>query len=639
MFEKYENYIKIALALIMSKEHHKDYERVVKLARKYEILITGENTGELLKKYASRESEEAFKQRVELTSSITPAVSDSLIKPFQRASRTDKIKKHFDFKNKRKNQMIREMESSFYSGEANKVSNLDYWLKQRFLELSFTNPNAWIVLEWDKVEQNETPTPYPVEVYEDEAINFKYKKGSLEWLLVKKDIQIQTITKDKKIKNTKGEKYIWYGKEITLVFDETDDEIIKSGKIEIDPNYQILQEIGGKQYLLSVLEHRTGEVPAFRIGYKTDLKTKSKTYVNPFHSAMPYFDKSIKAVSEFDLTMTHHTFPQKLVYLDKCSGHLKEGCTSGVNHKGGVCQSCKGSGLMVHKSAQDVIALKKPATKEEMIPLDDLIAYKSPPIELVKFQKEYIESLEVSCHKAVYNSTFFVQAEIGKTATEADFNMQSIYDAIEPYTEKYSEVWKSIINIFSKIIAVPETDNFSLYHVFPANLNIKSLGTLLSDLEKAKDSGAPSFLIDALNKEIAEIVYMGDDDELKRYEMKRAFYPFNGKSPDEIAMLISSDFVSKDTKILYSNFDQIFNDLEKEIGKHFIYLSHAKQWEYVQAKIVAIAKEIEEEEPVIIKFREEVDADENRKDAPDDNNPLKGDGNSSNDFEDNNTDI
>lgn len=637
MFETYNDELNLALSFINSKEKHKFYDRVCKLARKYEILITGEDTGELLKKYATRETEEAFKQRIELTSSITPAISDSLIKPFQRASRTDKIKKNFDFKNKRKNQMIREMVNSFNSGESNKVSDLDYWLKQRFLELSFTNPNAWIVLEWDKAEPNQTPTPYPVEVYEDEALNFKFKKGNLQWLLVQKEVAVKTI-KDGLVKSKKGEKYIWYGKQVTIVCDELDDEFLKSGKLEILDNQEV-KDLLGKRYLITILEHKTGEVPAFRIGYKTDLKTKSKTFVNPFHSAMCWFDKSIKAVSEFDLTMTHHTFPQKLVYLDKCSGFQKEGCTSGINHKGNTCKSCKGTGLMVHKSAQDVIALKKPATKEEMIPLDDLIAYKSPPIDLVRFQKEFVDSLEISCHKAVYNSTFFVQAEIGKTATEADFNMQSIYDAIEPYTEKYSEVWKSIINLFSKIVAVPQTDNYTLYHVFPANLNIKSLGALLSDLEKANESGAPSFLIDSINKEIADVVYMGDDDELKRFETKRAFYPFNGKSPDEIAMLMTSEFVSQDTKILYSNFDQIFNDIEKEVGKHFIYLSHAKQWEYIQAKIVAINDEIKSGEPVMINFREQVDADENKGDAPDENNPSKGDGNSTNDFEEINSDI
>src|SRR5574344_907030 len=103
MFDKYQEQLKIATSLLRSGDKHKYYERVCKLARKYELLITGEDVGELLKRYVPREDENAFQQRVNLTSSITPAVSNTLIQPFQRVSRTDKVKKQFDYKNKAKN--------------------------------------------------------------------------------------------------------------------------------------------------------------------------------------------------------------------------------------------------------------------------------------------------------------------------------------------------------------------------------------------------------------------------------------------------------------------------------------------------------------------------------------------------------
>ena len=85
--------------------------------------------------------------------------------------------------------------------------------------------------------------------------------------------------------------------------------------------------------------------------------------------------------------------------------------------------------------------------KDEMIPLNDILVYKAPPIELVEFQNKYVKELKQEAHLAVYNSNMFITPDIqsAKTATEVDSNMEGIYDALEPFTEKYSKIWRLVV--------------------------------------------------------------------------------------------------------------------------------------------------------------------------------------------------
>jgi hypothetical protein len=85
----------------------------------------------------------------------------------------------------------------------------------------------------------------------------------------------------------------------------------------------------------------------------------------------------------------------------------------------------------------------------------------------------------------------------------------------------------------------------------------------------------------AINKEIAEILYEGDDVAETIYTVKQQFYPFNGLTPDDIAMLMGSQYVSEFTKVLYANFEAIFNDINME-DPAFWWWNLDKQWKKVE---------------------------------------------------------
>lgn len=597
--------ITTARTLITTSETHEHYDRVCKLAKEYNAHITGEGLGNYLKRYTIRESEDMFKQRLELTNSINPSITASLMKPFYKITRNNNVVKKFNFGNRLIDDRVATMINDFNGDKVDNTNGLDSWLNTRFVELTGADPNAFIVLEWDAVAPTETIKPRPFEVSSFEALNYEYKGQELQWLHCRVDIRYNKIVGGKVV-STAGYKWTYYGQGWTVTFEQVDTNYLNLISFELGA-MQELESISGRTYVRTAYETKLDYVPAFRVGYARDITTKGKTFLNPFSPAMPYLRKALKVTSELDITMTAHAFPQKMQYVEKCTGvSATETCNQGkcMSNGGATCKACNGSGYKTITTAQEAIYLPMPEAKEDFLPLNDLLVYKSPPIDLVQFQKDYLQSLKQDTHLAVYNSNMFLQtdAQFAKTATEVDSNMDGIYDTIQPYSEKCSKVWKFIVYTCAGLSGMDlQSDDFTLVHKYPADPKLKTLGLLLADLKAVNDSDAPSFTRDSINNDIAEILYTGDEEAMKKYRVRHSFYPFNGKNTEEVAMIMASNTVANKTKILYSNYEAIFADLERE-QPLFYDLIPSKQWELLDAMVDKYSEEIGGTEPTAIDF-------------------------------------
>lgn len=600
-------------SLVKTGKTHPDYKEVVELAEKLTILITGKNTAKLLRREVTRESIEAFVQRCQITKSITPAVAASVKIPFYKVARNQRIKAIIDLKNEAKQKVVEQMVNGFYGGANAKSKGMDYWLKTRFMDLTFTDPNAWVVIEWDTPQSKaDVIKPRPYEISAAEAVNFSVINEEILWLLCKKATVYNAGSGDK-IKEKAGFKFTLYEKDFTVTYQPVDKEYLDAMGFRTAPNQRLLDSVNTKQlYLETVNEPKIGFVPAIRVGYLRDLSTNSRTFANPFNDAMCYFDKSIKVVSEFDLTMTGHVFPQRIEYAPVCKGlSAQKKCNSGYFTDGTVCTVCHGSGFAGIKSAQDVLRLPMPekgTPNAEIIDLTKLVAYVTPSIELIQFQKDYIDDLGTKVHGAVFNSQVFVKKQGGgqdgsgqpiQTATENDNNMQSVYDALEPFTEKYSDTWKAFVTTCVLLTGQVIDDSVNVDHIFPADYKLKSADILLSELKTINDSGAPAFMKEICNNDLAEIQFQGDPLGLIKYRVKRRFFPFSGKSDDQIAISLSSPNVPRRSKILYENFELIFSNIEMTNPEFYTTPNRAKQSELVEAEIEKLKETIDAETPAM----------------------------------------
>jgi hypothetical protein len=610
--------IALAQEMIGTRSQNPYYERVCRLTDEYKALTTGENAEILLKQFVRREDNESFRQRLALTIFITPAIVSSLMKPFNKVSWNKKVKKYFEFDTDARNRTVEKMRDSFYGRKKSKNKGLDYWLKVRYPALSFIDPNAWLVIEWDApASQAEPIQPRPFEVSSHNAWDWLVENEETKWLWVHQDIAVnrmvktQGINKAQRIANgiystESGDKWTLYDTDYTLVYTEVDPEYLKSIGYVAAPNETFWRDpITKKNFSVKQYEPKLGFAPCFRVGYIADPETDSATFVNGWHEATPYLMKSVKTVSEMDLTMALHVFPQKMQYVQACPGYAVPNgkprrCNMGKDDEGNTCPACKGAGYKVHTSAQDALFFKFPeqgTTNAEVLDLEKLLVYKHPPTEILEFQFKYIASLEDSCRNAVFAKTQLTKTTAGTgpvTATETNVNSASVNEALHPFTEKVSDTWIEIIYTFGVLAGMPPSEDPNITCVFPANPNMKSLEELLADLKTANDSGAPPFLKDAINNDIAEIVYEGDDVGERMYWTKHQFYPFNGQTSEEVALAMASQYVSKFTKVLYSNFESIFNDIDLEnVG--FWFMTLEEQWPIVEAMVNEYIVDIEQD--------------------------------------------
>jgi len=543
--------------------HHKDYARTVLLADTYKKLITGENIASLLIQFTPRESKAQFEQRLRLTQSVTPAMSEKIINPFYKVSRIDNIQKELTWEkeNAERMELLHKTIETFYGDET-----LDDFMETRFTQLTFTDANAFLVVEFDEFNsKTENARPYPMEVSSREAINYQYKNNILQWLIVKKQITYKVINDGKMFKREGHQFRIYLPNEI-IVLNQVDSRL--KGRewsdiviTEIEESTKV--KINNQTFTVEVFSPKAGEVQAIRIGYKRDTETDGRTFVNPFHPALSRFMKSIKAVSEFDITTTAHVFPQKLQYVEACRGTEDSTCNSGKDINGKSCQSCGGSGIIIHKTASDSITLPLPKRKEDMMELDKLLVYKTPPVDLIRFQKEYSDDLEQKSLTDVFVSESLARITSNMTATEKVIDMESVYDTLLPYANKYSTVWKKMVRL-SATFTDTNKGGLIVRHNFPKDFKMKSVNALLNDLTEAKNSDAPEFLKTEIAQDIAVKIYANNPFALKKYKIKQQHIPFKGKTPMEIQLVVNSDLTPKDDKILYSNYESILTELEKE---------------------------------------------------------------------------
>ena len=162
--------LKTVKKLKANNKRHVDYVRTVDLASEYKAHVSGVGLGKYLKQFALREDDVMFAQRERLTNSISQSVASSLQKPFNKVARNKNIKSKFDLKgDKTREEIVKKMMVGFYGTNELNTRGLDYWLRNRFIELTFTDPNAFVVIEWKPKPENEAVEPYPYEITSENA--------------------------------------------------------------------------------------------------------------------------------------------------------------------------------------------------------------------------------------------------------------------------------------------------------------------------------------------------------------------------------------------------------------------------------------------------------------------------------------
>lgn len=570
------------LELVISKGiKHDQYAKTVEKAELYHKLFTGDGLDSLLKLYARREDDALFRQRIEITQHVVTTVVKGIMDVFYKVPRAlyNRVLTHAGNDSARTGKLEKSL-SKFYG-----QFSLDEWLGTRWLELNGADPNAFIVVEFGEFDNTKTiAEPYPFEVSSSMAVDYKYTNNILQYLIVKQDVN-------------KLERYTLYLGNQTIVYKQLDDSGNSfSSVVEGEHAGQdgTIVRLDNKIFqIIEPIPHNAGVVPARRVGTIRSVAKAGEEpiYLSLIDAAIPYLKKSMKTNSELDLVMSNMAFPIKISYVQVC-----DACEGEKIVEGKSCRSCDGTGKRHSTSAMETIevGMNGNLNGENMLNLEQMVAFKSPPTDIIKLMDEYVDKVTKRAKEIIFNSDVFTKNQIAETATKHTIDLQSVYDTLQPVFKNFSATWEHTAKLVASFTDLDK--DLVLSFTFNKDAKLKTKNELLQDLLLVNTAGGSNEVRRDIQNDIVRITYSDSPNEYLKYQVKDMFNPFSGFSEQQITNAMLSEFVKKETKVLYYNYGYIFDMLEMEeakAGKNFYQLDKPKQKEKIEAAVAEIMKSLE----------------------------------------------
>ena len=562
------------------KRKHPNYARTVMLAHKYTALSTGEGIEKYMRVYSRREDKALFKSRCEITNQITPSIISSLFAYTEKAFRS-----HYRREVGYGEDESADIRTADFEAQIAKYAGgmgVDGFLRERLIELNCTDPNAWIIQEWkDFDEYKDFADPYPFEASSEMALDFFYERGDLQYLTVLTMLP-NPENPDKPLK-----KLTCYQKSFASTLRQTGRFTGGNSERILIPGNEIAIE--GEVWAYDEFNHGLGEVKAFRAGYKRDKVTNGNTYVWPIEAAEPYLMKSLKVVSELDLTAANVAMPVSIRYGDNCAA---PGCNDGYIGEH-TCGACMGSGKKQSSTSvmEEIVVTPMPSNPGDMLDLSKMLVYVSPDVSILTWQQGYVKELAADCRRAYLNSEIFDGKQIQETATGKSIDQQNANDVVYKFFRFYAEAWQFTVYAIADITG--KREGLTAQIVVSRDLKLKTLEELMADLESANKSGAGPAARQAIEWDMMRIIYADNPNEFKEWEIKERFNPFSGYTEDAKMVWSQSPLVPLQQRVLYANLGYIFDQINTE-NDRFYKMPYPKQREIVAAKVAEIMATLNE---------------------------------------------
>lgn len=575
--------IDILVQTVSTNKRHSGYERAGKVAEFATAMITGSNQAEMVWKYRRFEGEPLKEQRLRLYNSLTKYALQRPRKYWKKIDRVPGIKAEITGGDEKKLAMLKENMQLFADNKS-----LLAWQTATLEYLGSTDPNAWIVYE-----RIDSRTPdgrvtgikvYPYVLPSFKVVDFKQLHGITEWLVVMEPRTAIYRGQKKELQDY----YIYEPGKTTRAREKWDDLAMEPGEVEII----IPSEGKAEPRTFYVSEYLTGttEVPAMCVGAYRDEKTDLQGFVTWFDPAENVLADLVRDKSNLDVAKTLYAIPQKYEYVKPCQfedatgGACFKGRLQGGEHDGETCQSCGGRGLVANfTTEQETLQLALPDNPAEMLELSRLYHYETGNIDTPRWLDEQVDKAEARVLSAVFNPGLAEKATgaADKTATEVNYEMEDVYDVLEPFCMVLKLHFELACRIGAQYLEIP---GFSVSLFIPKDKKMKSLQDLVQAMDTAKQAGAGWEVIRDIREQLWE--KMSGDDPVKVAKLRASYkwLPFDEKSEEERAMILASRSAFDSARVLYENWAEIFEEIENETPE-FYKFTHEKQQSVIEEKV------------------------------------------------------
>jgi len=577
---KTQYYIDILLNAIAENKPHRDYDYVVKLAEQYNQIMTGEGQDKWVLSYRPRESDDEKRQRLDITISRTDQQSNRFVILTDKISRADNVVDNIYYESDTQDATkIENVVSEFFGG-----LSLNDYIHQVVQHYNFYDPNAWLMINFER--DGDTVTPYPVEFPSSEVYQYKQGINSTEWF-----IALQKITVNDNIVN-----------KFTLLAGDIGVTAIEQGEKEINA---LSYKVNDKYYSVEAVVTDSKVTPAFKVGYITDPKTSRRTFVSILHPALKAFKRLINYGSEYDLSMGLHGFLKMYQYANVCEyeieteGHISR-CNEGYLNIDGSkveCGNCKGTGLILHKSPQDVILIKYPDGKDEHIPLQEMIHYVHIPMDIVNLQKDNIDRAIEDIQISVLNTQLVDRAEVMRnvTATEKIIDLDNVNSILYKHGKNFARLKKDVVH--QSAIYMGVNDGLIVNHEFPKDFQLETVAQLIGMRETALKAAAPYAIVENIDTKILVKQSQGDQVNVQWVRAWEKFKPWKELAVNEKLNVLAELPVTDKKRVLYIYFDEVKNYVESKYSDFYLIKNTAAQQEIIDAAVEYMMEKYDIKEP------------------------------------------
>lgn len=541
------------LLVAAEKRVHPYYKYTVEIAEKYTALSTGVGISALMRMYSRREDAELFRTRCEITQQVTSSIITKLFEHREKAFRSHYRRELTYGIDEASTKKTTEFEG-LIAGYAGKMG-IDDYCQERLIELNQTDPNTWIVNEWKDFDNRvEYAQPYPLEVSSAAAVDFAHTMGDLDYLTA------LSYLPNPKDASRPLKRLTCYQKFFTSTLTQTGSQGMGANS---DPDALIdgqTVNIEGWEWVYQEYRHDLPYVQAKRVGYRRDKITGGQTYVWPIEAAEPYLMKTLKVVSELDLTAANVAFPVSIRYGDICHA---PGCSHGYVGEH-VCTACKGTGQKQSPTSvlEEIVVTPMPTDAANMLDLSKLLVHVSPDVSILQWQQQYADELERKCMAADLKSELFSRKEIAETATGKSIDQQNANDVVYKFFRFYADFWQFLVYSYADII--DKRDGLTAQIVVNRDLKLKTVNELFADLKEATDSGAGAAARQSIEWDIMRAITIDSPEEFIEWQVKEKFNPFSGFTDEQKMVWSQSPLIPIEQRVLFMNLGYIFEQIESE---------------------------------------------------------------------------
>jgi hypothetical protein len=561
----------LLLKSIKRGEPIKEVKEAQKKALFLNKIYTGEGQDEILLDYRKRESTPQKEDRKRITITRTKHVVRQIENVFNQLDFMDKPAIKVISKNERVEDSLNQY---IYD------NNLDSYAFSLVRYHNFVDANSFVVCREGELQDVEFKVVTSANLYD-----VFYSNGILKGVVFRFEREVDKV---------KVYDYELYTNDGVSIYED------RKGKDTTDKEVQ-------NDFVVTRIT--TGKMFAFPLGYTVDDDASGKLFSSILEPATELFKNLIWQGSELDTDLAKHGIIKQFQYQTKCNYRSQNKevthiCSNGyllennipTSHK---CPQCDGSGLKYHKSSQEIISLPYPDDPTNAPKLSELSHTIFAPNHTFEFKKEIIKEIEKDIIKTIFNSSIITQSEIAATATEKVIELQGVYAALNQLGKKVSDLFIWMVDCVGYYRGF---NDFEVLHGYTLNLKLESVETLVEKRKKMLDANAPNETIKAIDMAIIMKQHMDSPQYINRLAIWEQYRPFADKNEQTIQQILSSYPNTNYYKILYTFWNEIKNNIEKEYSDAFFDLDDDKRKEIIKIEVDSIREVISESETPVLDF-------------------------------------